>query len=112
MYLWKHKWKKLRIFYLICALIGSGIGSIQSSSRAIVACLADGDKSGEAFGFWGVFARVASLLGLSFGFVSDFASRNAALVVLLGYFIIGASLLRYGKKDDVGIGGIGKPSQN
>ncbi len=45
-------------------LAGLSLGSAQSAGRALVGMLAPRDKAGEFFGFWGVAAKLAAVLGL------------------------------------------------
>jgi UMF1 family MFS transporter len=40
-----------------------------------------------------MFSRLGSILGASFGFVSDAAGRRSALLLVLAFFIAGALLL-------------------
>jgi UMF1 family MFS transporter len=81
--------------FLVLALIaGSGLGSVQSSSRTVVGLLAPKARAAEMFGFWGLFGRAAALLGTSFGFASDaLDSRRFALLLVCGFFALGAALL-------------------
>jgi MFS transporter, UMF1 family len=82
------------VFFGIALLAGAGIGATQSSSRAIVGILAPPDKISEMFGFWGFFMRISTILGMSFGFLSDaLESRRLALLLVLGFFAVGALML-------------------
>jgi len=82
------------MFLFLAIIAGSGLGSVQSSSRAVVGLLAPKNRSAEMFGFWGLFGRAATLLGVSFGFLSDaLDSRRFALLLVLGFFAVGALLL-------------------
>ncbi len=84
----------VQVFYGIAIVAGSGIGSIQSSSRAVVGLLSPADRSAQMFGFWGMFMRVSIILGMGFGFLSDaIGSRRYALLLVVGYFVVGGLLL-------------------
>ncbi|MEZ4456670.1 MAG: MFS transporter [Gemmatimonadales bacterium] len=73
---------------------GAGIGATQASSRTVVGLLAPKDRSAEMFGFWGMFSRLGSILGVGFGYVADaFGSRRAGILLVLVFFITGAILL-------------------
>lgn len=82
-----------KVFFGLALVAGMGIGATQSSSRAVVGLLAPAERSAEMFGFWGTFARLGSILGMSFGVVSDLMSRRTALLVVVVFFAVGAALL-------------------
>lgn len=86
-------WSVLSIFLIVALLAGTGIGSIQASSRSMVGLLAEPNRDGSAFGLWGVFNRLAMILAATFGVVADIFSRQSALLMVIGFFIIGAILL-------------------
>jgi UMF1 family MFS transporter len=83
-----------KVFYALGLFAGAGIGATQASSRTVVGLLSPPDKTAQMFGFWGMFSRLGTILGTSFGFVSDgFHSRRAAVLVVVGFFVLGAVLL-------------------
>lgn len=86
-------WSVAALFMGIALLAGTGIGAIQSSSRSLVGLLSSQADGGSAFGWWGVFNRLAMVLAASFGIVADLFSRQSALLMVIGFFIIGALLL-------------------
>ena len=81
------------VFFGISVIAGAGIGSIQGSSRAVVGLLAPANRSAQMFGFWGMFNRLALILGMSFGPVSDLFGRRDAILLVLGFFALGGLLL-------------------
>lgn len=81
------------LFFGISLIAGSGIGATQSSSRTVVGLLAPREHSAEMFGFWGVFSRLGTLLGIQFGVVSDMAGRQNALLLLVAFFVLGGLML-------------------
>ena len=82
------------MFQIIAIIAGSGMGSIQSSSRAVVGLLSPADRSAQMFGFWGMFMRISIILGMLFGPVSDLiGSPRYALLLVLAYFAVGGLLL-------------------
>lgn len=84
----------LRDLFLVLALLaGTGIGSIQASSRSVVGLLCKQGQEGIAFGLWGSMNRVAMLLAALFGVVSDLFSRQNALLLVIVFFILGGLLL-------------------
>ena len=81
------------VFLVIALLAGTGIGSIQASSRSLVGLLATPERDGSAFGLWGVFNRLAMLLAATFGIAADLLTRQSALLLVIAFFVIGAILL-------------------
>ncbi len=82
------------VFFGISLIAGGGIGSIQSSSRAVVGLLSPRDRTAQMFGFWGMFSRVAIILGMSFGPVADLVgSRRHALLLVVAFFVVGGLML-------------------
>ncbi len=81
--------------FTVCALLaGSGLGSTQSASRTIVGLLTPARYSAMMFGFWGLFGRLATILGsLSFALVADLFSLQEGLLVILAFFVAGAALV-------------------
>jgi MFS transporter, UMF1 family len=83
-----------RLFFAIALLAGTGIGATQSSSRTVVGLLAPPGRSAQIFGFWGMFSRLGTVLGMSFGFAADMLhSRRTALLLVASFFVVGAVLL-------------------
>jgi UMF1 family MFS transporter len=83
------------VFFVISVIAGSGIGSIQSSSRAVVGLLSPADRSAQMFGFWGMFMRVSIILGMLFGPVADMVGRRTALLLVVTYFLVGGIMLLF-----------------
>lgn len=82
------------VFFVIALIAGAGIGSIQSSSRTVVGLLAPPGRSAQVFGFWGMFMRLAVILAMTFGPVADaLDSRRLALLLVLGFFVVGGLML-------------------
>lgn len=83
-----------KVFYALGLFAGAGIGATQASSRTVVGLLSPPDKTAQMFGFWGMFSRLGTILGTSFGFVSDgFGSRRTAVLLVVGFFALGGILL-------------------
>ena len=82
------------VFYGLGLVAGAGIGATQASSRTVVGLLAPRDKSAQMFGFWGMFSRFGSILGAGMGYVNVIVgSRQAGIVLVLVFFVVGALLL-------------------
>ena len=77
----------------IAFIAGSALGATQSASRAIVGQLVEPKDSALMFGLWGTFGRLAIIIGMTFGPISDLLGRHSALLFILTYFIIGGLLL-------------------
>jgi len=88
------------LFFGISLVAGSGIGATQSSSRAVVGMLAPANHSAEMFGFWGFFSRLGTMLGVLFGFLSDAAGRQNALLLVVDFFAAGGLMLAPLKIDE------------
>ncbi len=80
-------------FLVVALMAGAGIGSIQSSSRTVVGLLSPPGRSAQMFGFWGMFSRVAIILGMTFGPVSDMVGRRTAILLVVMFFVVGGALL-------------------
>ncbi len=82
-------------FYLLAILVGMVQGGTQALSRSLFASMIPRYRSGEFFGFWGVFEKFAGILGPAI-FAATIAatgsSRNAILSVI-GFFAVGGVLL-------------------
>ena len=82
-----------KVFFGVALMAGMGIGSIQSSSRTVVGLLSPEGRSAQMFGFWGMFSRIAIILGMTFGPVSDWVGRRPAMLLVVGFFVVGGLLL-------------------
>ncbi|MCB9551489.1 MAG: MFS transporter [Myxococcales bacterium] len=83
----------VQVFFGVSLIAGAGIGSIQSSSRTVVGLLSPAERSAQMFGFWGMFGKIAIILGMAFGPVSDLFGRREAMLLVLGFFAVGGLLL-------------------
>jgi UMF1 family MFS transporter len=81
-------------FYLIGVLAGIGMGSLQSAGRAVVSTLTPSERSGEFFGFWGFFTKLAGVIGQPvFGGIAAAFGFRTAIFCNTGFFIIGLLIL-------------------
>lgn len=89
-------------FYGIGILAGIAMGSLQSAGRAVVATFTPEGKSGEYFGYWGFFTKLAAVVGPPvFGLVATFSDKKiagfpgerVAILVNAGFFIAGLLVL-------------------
>lgn len=81
-------------FLLIGILAGAAMGSLQSSSRAVVATLTPAGRAGEFFGYWGFFGKLAGIVGpLVFGWVATATDVRQAILLNAGFFLAGLAVL-------------------
>lgn len=81
-------------FYVISGLAGAGMGALQSAARAVVSTLTPPGRSGEFFGYWGFFGKLAGVIGpLVFGWIATKAGYREAIFVNAGFFVIGLLIL-------------------
>jgi UMF1 family MFS transporter len=78
-------------FWGVALFAGLGIGSLQSASRAMVGLFSPLAKTGEFFGFWGLFGKAAYMVGpLIFGEIaSRTGSQRTAMLSTAVFFLAG-----------------------
>lgn len=91
------------MFVIITSLAGMGLGSTQSSSRAIVGMFAPESKSGEFFGLWGLSGKLAAAVGIfSVSLLQMmFSLRNSFLAI--AFFFIISLLINFMVDEERGI---------
>jgi UMF1 family MFS transporter len=83
------------IFFLVGNLAGLAIGSCQAGSRAVVSLLSPRERAAEFFGFWGVFGKLAAVVGpLFMGVLADVFALRVAVLSTLVFFVGGLIVLR------------------
>jgi MFS transporter, UMF1 family len=76
-------------FYIIGNLAGLGLGSSQSAARALVGRFSPVEKSGEFFGFWGLFWKLSTAIGpLVFGTLSSTTGSQRLAILATGMFFL------------------------
>jgi MFS transporter, UMF1 family len=77
-------------FMAIGVVAGLALGSLQSAGRAVVSMLTPPGRSGEFFGCWGFFGKLAALIGpLVFGELAAAFGYRAAILTNAGFFLVG-----------------------
>ena len=76
--------------WLLGNLFGFGLGSLGSANRAFVGYLTPASRSAEFFGLWGLVFKLAAVVTIPFGWAKDVWGTPAALVVLLGFLVVGS----------------------
>ena len=83
------------MFFLVGNLAGLAIGSCQAGSRAVVSLLSPRERAAEFFGFWGVFGKLAAVVGpLFMGVLADVFDLRVAVLSTLIFFVGGLIVLR------------------
>jgi len=82
------------MFIIIAFIAGSALGATQSASRAVVGLITKKEDASLSYGLWGVFGKLAIVIGMTFGPISDAVGRHDALLVVMLYFFIGLLLLK------------------
>jgi len=82
-------WPSEHVFLFIGCLAGLCLGATQSASRALVGIFSPESKSGEFFGFWGLFGKTSSIFGLgALGVMqTQLGLKNSILVCSLFFLI-------------------------
>ena len=81
-------------FFGVAALAGIGLGSCQSSSRALLAQFTPANRAGEFFSFLGVAGKVSAIMGpLVFGWVSMQTGSQRLAVLAVGIFFLAGLLV-------------------
>jgi UMF1 family MFS transporter len=85
------------VFFIIAVMAGTGLGAIQSASRALMSSLIPSGKEAEMFGFYTFCGKSSSVIGpLVFGMISHTLGGNQRVAILsvVAFFLIGLVLLR------------------
>jgi UMF1 family MFS transporter len=81
-------------FFIIGNVAGLGIGSLQSSCRAVVSKLAPAGREAEVFGYWGLFGKLGAVLGtFCMGTLAATAGFREAVLCNGLFFLVGGLIL-------------------
>ncbi len=81
-------------FLYVGILAGIAMGSLQSSGRAVVSALTPPGRSGEFFGYWGFFGKLAAVIGtFVFGWLATHLGSRAAVGINAGFFLAGLAIV-------------------
>ena len=84
-------------FLLLAVLVGVVQGGTQALSRSLFASMIPRHRSGEFFGFWGVFEKFAGIFGpaiFALVLAATGSSRNAILAII-AFFVVGGIILAF-----------------
>jgi UMF1 family MFS transporter len=83
-----------QVFLGVGAMAGLCLGATQSSSRTLIALFAPADKVGEFFGLWGVFGKLAAVVGLlSLGALQAWVGLKTGVLVTGVFFVSALAVL-------------------
>jgi UMF1 family MFS transporter len=82
-------------FLLLALLVGTVQGGTQALSRSMFASMTPPERSGEFFGFFGVFEKFSGLLGplVYAGAIQLGGSSRVAILSITVFFVVGLALL-------------------
>ena len=82
-------------FWVVAILAGTGLGAIQSASRAFMATLVPREREAEFFGFYALVGKSGAILGpLVFGLASTvFGGNQRIAIVTVGLFFVAGLIL-------------------
>jgi UMF1 family MFS transporter len=82
-------------FYLLAGCVGLVMGGIQSLSRSTYSKLMPATHdTASFFSFYDVTEKLAIVIGMiSFGLIDQLMNMRTAIVALIAFFIMGASIL-------------------
>ncbi|MEY4489578.1 MAG: hypothetical protein RIQ79_2086 [Verrucomicrobiota bacterium] len=81
-------------FYAVGIGAGVALGAFQSGGRAVVSLFTPPGKSGEFFGYWGFFSKLAGVVGTPvFGLLATHLGQRTAILVNSVFFVIGLLIL-------------------
>lgn len=83
-------------FWIVANLVGLALGSSQSAGRALVGRFSPRERVAEFFGLWGLFGKLAAVIGpLTYGVVTYVSHGNHRLALLTTavYFVVGLLIL-------------------
>lgn len=88
-------------FFVVAALAGAGLGTVQASSRAYFSKFIPSGHESEYFGVYSMIGKTSSILGpILFGEISKLtASQRPAILAVTTLFIVGLLILRSSEKN-------------
>jgi len=97
-----YRMKTATDFFMLAFLVATVQGGSQALSRSLFATMIPRPRSGEFFGFWGVFDKFGGVIG-PFVFASMIAttgSSRPAILALIVFFVAGGVLLAFVDVDE------------
>ncbi len=97
-----YRMKTAADFFVLAFLVATVQGGSQALSRSLFATMIPRPRSGEFFGFWGVFDKFGGVIG-PFVFATMIASTGSsrpAILALIVFFVVGGGLLAFVNVDE------------
>lgn len=92
--IWAYFTSTKESFWMLANVAGLALGSTQSASRAMVGLLSPESKSGEFFGFWGLAAKIGSIIGPgTFGILTLASGGNQRFAILATGIFFAAGII-------------------
>ena len=83
------------LFFVVAALAGLGLGSIQASSRAFMSRLIPKGREAELFGFYALCGKTGAILGpFLFGALADAHGARNAILSVIAFYAVGFLMIR------------------
>lgn len=87
--LFQRGWSTETVFLGLGCVAGLCLGATQSASRTLVAVFSPESKSGEFFGLWGLFGKLASIFGLvSLGALQTRLGLRTSILLCSAFFFV------------------------
>ena len=90
-----YRMKTAADFFLLAFLLATVQGGSQALSRSLFASMIPRSRSGEFFGFWGVFEKFGGVIGpaLFASVIAATGSSRPAILALVVFFVAGGAVL-------------------
>jgi MFS transporter, UMF1 family len=97
-----YRMKTATDFFVLAFLVATVQGGSQALSRSLFATMVPRPRSGEFFGFWGVFDKFGGVIGpfVFASMISTTGSSRPAILALIVFFIAGGLLLAFVDVDE------------
>jgi len=76
-------------FYAVGTVAGVAMGASQSAARALIGSFSPAGRSGEFFGFWGLFWKLAGIGPVLFGVLRQWTDMRIAILATGCLFVLG-----------------------
>jgi UMF1 family MFS transporter len=92
-----YRMKTATDFFVLGFLVATVLGGSQALSRSLFATMIPRPRSGEFFGFWGVFEKFGGVIGpvVFASVIAATGSSRPAILALIVFFVLGGALLAF-----------------
>jgi UMF1 family MFS transporter len=97
-----YRMKTAADFFVLAFLVATVMGGSQALSRSLFATMIPRPRSGEFFGFWGVFEKFGGVIGpvVFASVIAATGSSRPAILALIVFFVLGGALLAFVDVDE------------